>query len=216
MQIMTNGRNFCQVSLAFSSPLRRFELSNNAIQKSRLLFTEQHQSVSSPRLTVRSLQFTLRKPKTVMAHASESNKYKSSTESTGLAVTQIRIGGVPQELNDQALRAAVEQSGDDSEVTVHIDVAEDLRETRLDTFLSSRITALSRSALARLIKSESVSLNGRVPKPASKLRAGDHIIVHLPPPPNSDVSPENIPLHILLEDDQIIVINKQVKNLIHI
>ncbi len=124
--------------------------------------------------------------------------------------TQILIGAVPQDLSDDALRAAIEQSGDDSEVTVRIDIAEDLRDTRLDMFLSSRITALSRSALARLIRAECVSLNGRVPKPASKLRAGDHIVVNLPPPPNSDVQSENIPLHILLEDDQIIVVNKQV------
>ena len=124
--------------------------------------------------------------------------------------TQVLIGAVPQDLSDEALRAAIEQSGDDSEVTVHIDIAEDLRDTRLDTFLSSRITALSRSALARLIRAECVSLNGRVPKPASKLRAGDHVVVNLPPPPNSDVQSENIPLDILLEDDQIIVVNKQV------
>jgi hypothetical protein len=130
--------------------------------------------------------------------------------------TQFMIGGVPRDLSDGALRAAVEQSADDSEVTVHIDVAEDLRDTRLDTFLSSRITALSRSALARLIRADCVYLNGRVPKPASKLRAGDHVVVNLPPPPNSDVQAENIPLHILMEDDQIIVVNKQVSPHLHL
>ena len=143
------------------------------------------------------------------------NRELDSSFSPSHSKTQVLIGGVPQELSDKALRAAVEQSGDDSQVTVHIDIAEDLRDTRLDTFLSSRITALSRSALARLIRAESVSLNGKIPKPASKLRAGDHVIVHLPPPPSSDVLPENIPLDVLLEDDQIIVVNKQSDLVVH-
>jgi len=47
-----------------------------------------------------------------------------------------------------------------------------------------------------------VTVNGKTPKPAAKLRAGDCVVVSLPPPPGNDVAGEDIPLSILYEDDQ--------------
>ena len=188
--------------------------SSSSAPNSRPLFPRLGEFVHELRFPALDHRCTQRKNKIVCTPEFRMCKSTRSVNfATTHATTQILVGGVPQELSDQALRSAVEQSGDDTQVTVHIDIAEDLRDVRLDSFLSSRITALSRSALARLIRTESVTVNGRVPKPASKLRAGDRVVVNLPPPPNSDVLPENIPLDILLEDDQIIVVNKQVQKL---
>jgi hypothetical protein len=64
------------------------------------------------------------------------------------------------------------------------------------------VPALTSSAPRRIIRAECVTVNGKTPKPAAKLRAGDCVVVSLPPPPGNDVAGEDIPLSILYEDDQ--------------
>lgn len=108
------------------------------------------------------------------------------------------------------MREAFEKSDDDNQVTVCIDVGNDGKaQERLDAFLSRNIAIMSRSALSRIIKADCVTLNGKTPKPASKLKSGDQIIVKIPPPPSTDVLPEEIPLDILYEDKDIVLVNKQ-------
>ena len=48
-----------------------------------------------------------------------------------------------------------------------------------------------------------MTINGKTPKPSTKLKAGDSIVVALPPPPGNDVDGEDIPLSILYEDNQV-------------
>eukprot|EP00961_Rhodomonas_salina_P003500 48567-Rhodomonas_salina.6 len=100
------------------------------------------------------------------------------------------MGDIAVKLDDTSLREAFEKSDDDNQarawiythavqhpVTVCIDVGSDGKpKERLDAFLSRNIAVLSRSALARIIKAECVTLNGKPPKPASKLKAGDQIV----------------------------------------
>jgi 23S rRNA pseudouridine1911/1915/1917 synthase len=127
---------------------------------------------------------------------------------------QILVGGVPADLDDKSLREAFERSDDDSQVTVCIQV-DDAARQRLDTFLSKHISILSRSSLNRIIKAHCVTLNDKVPKPSAKLKVGDTVIVNLPPPRAPSVLAEDIPIDILLEDDQIAVVNKQANLVVH-
>ncbi|MBR2722499.1 MAG: RluA family pseudouridine synthase [Clostridia bacterium] len=86
--------------------------------------------------------------------------------------------------------------------------------TRLDAFVSD-MTELTRSACARLIEGGFVTVCG---KPAAKnyrLRAGDTVEVTLPEAEVSEAIPQNIPLDIVYEDDDLIVVNKPVGMVVH-
>ena len=126
----------------------------------------------------------------------------------------ILIGGVPAVLTNDALRQAFERSDDETQVTVCI-TNEERSSERLDTFLSKRISILSRSSLNRMIKAECVLVDGKTPKPAQKLKAGQTVVVNLPPPPGNDMPPEDIPLAVIHEDEDVIVINKQSDLVVH-
>ncbi len=121
---------------------------------------------------------------------------------------------MPAYLDDKALREAFERSDDDSQVTVRLEVTDSGKE-RLDAYLSHHVSILSRSSLNRIVKAQGVTLNGKLPKPSAKVKVGDIIIVNLPPPVAPSVLAEDIPVDILLEDDQIAVINKQSNLVVH-
>ena len=80
-------------------------------------------------------------------------------------------------------------------------------DTRLDAYLTTRIDGWSRSRLQRLIEDGDVLVNGHTVKPAYKLRPEDEIEVELTPPPSTAFTPEDIPLEIIFEDDDLIVVN---------
>jgi 23S rRNA pseudouridine1911/1915/1917 synthase len=122
-------------------------------------------------------------------------------------------------VNRDALFALYEQledkAGDDeTPVTVTFKLARDLNK-RLDRYLVDRIPFLSRTSLQRLIREQAVTVNGRVPKPSTNLRQGDEIVAVLPPPPSNEIPPEDIPLDVLYEDADIIVINKTDDIIVH-
>ena len=97
---------------------------------------------------------------------------------------------------------------DDAPVKVQFKLSRDLKK-RLDRYLVDRIPFMSRTALQRLIEEEAVTVNDRKPKASTKLRGGDVVDVVLPPPPSNEIPPEDIPLEVLFEDDDLIVLNKQ-------
>ena len=74
---------------------------------------------------------------------------RAAVEAQGVAEggtkPKVLVGGVPADLDDKSLREAFERSDDDSQVTVCIEV-EDSGKTRLDTYLSQKISILSRSS----------------------------------------------------------------------
>ncbi|MGE0260473.1 MAG: RluA family pseudouridine synthase [Alphaproteobacteria bacterium] len=81
--------------------------------------------------------------------------------------------------------------------------------TRLDRLLAARIAALSRSRLKALILAGDVSIGGgTVRDPGHKVNSGDAITVNVPPPEPAAPAGEDIPLKIVFEDDDIIVIDK--------
>lgn len=103
---------------------------------------------------------------------------------------------------------------DESPITVRFELLRDL-DKRLDKYLVDRIPFLSRTSLQTLIREQAVTVNGRVPKPSTKLRKGDVVVAMLPPPPSNEIPAENIPLAVLYEDDDLIVINKQANIIVH-
>jgi 23S rRNA pseudouridine1911/1915/1917 synthase len=80
---------------------------------------------------------------------------------------------------------------------------------RLDLYVCQSSEGLSRSFVQKLIEDGHVTINGELGKPSRKVRIGDAILVNLPPPePSTDLVPEDLPLAILYEDGDILVVNK--------
>lgn len=108
-----------------------------------------------------------------------------------------------------------EASGDDeAPVTARFELQRDLNK-RLDRYLVDRVPFLSRTSLQNLIRESAVTVNGRIPKPSTKLRLGDVVTVVLPPPPSTEIQAEDIPLDVLYEDNDLIVINKPDDIIVH-
>ncbi|MEC4805160.1 MAG: RluA family pseudouridine synthase [Jaaginema sp. PMC 1079.18] len=87
---------------------------------------------------------------------------------------------------------------------------------RLDAWLSLQLPSISRSRLQKLIEQGQVQLN-QTPCLAKKasLQVGDKVIVTLPPPKPLDVQPQDIPLDILYEDEEMIILNKPAGMVVH-
>jgi 23S rRNA pseudouridine1911/1915/1917 synthase len=96
----------------------------------------------------------------------------------------------------------------------HIVSPED-RGIRLDIYLTAHNPGLTRSHVKRIIESENVKLNGIIPKAGEKLKSGDLIELTIPPPEPLRAFPEPIPLNIVHEDSDVIVINKPAGLVIH-
>jgi len=86
---------------------------------------------------------------------------------------------------------------------------------RLDKYLCDRITFMSRNQLQQLIEEGQVTVNGRPGKNSTKLKKDDMVTVCVPPPPAEHIAPENIPLDVLFEDDDMVVINKTPDIIVH-
>ncbi|MDT3684233.1 MAG: RluA family pseudouridine synthase [Pseudorhodoplanes sp.] len=87
---------------------------------------------------------------------------------------------------------------------------------RLDRLLAQRLAALSRTRLKALILDGAVTIGGRtILDPGHRVNAGEKIEVTVPPPEEPEPKPENIPLNIVYEDDQLIVIDKPSGLVVH-
>ena len=86
---------------------------------------------------------------------------------------------------------------------------------RVDVFLNEEMEDISRSALQKNIEKENITVNGEKISKNYKLRIGDIVEAELPPPENIDIVPEDIPLDIMYEDDDLIVINKPQNMVVH-
>jgi 23S rRNA pseudouridine1911/1915/1917 synthase len=86
---------------------------------------------------------------------------------------------------------------------------------RLDRFLAMELPQYSRSRFQQLIRDGFVRLNGKTARPRDILRADDVVDLTEPPPEKIDNQPEAIPLDILFEDDDLIVINKPAGLVVH-
>jgi 23S rRNA pseudouridine1911/1915/1917 synthase len=95
------------------------------------------------------------------------------------------------------------------------DVSREEVGARLDSHLASHIADWSRSRIKRLIEDGDVLVAGQTVKPSYKLRAGDVVEVELTALPSEQFTPENIPLEIIHEDGEIIVVNKSAGLIVH-
>ena len=94
-------------------------------------------------------------------------------------------------------------------------IDEEARGRRLDVFLADREKELSRSHIQKLIEGGAVLVNGRAVKANYKLRTGDSVEIHVPEVQEWKILPEAIPLDVLYEDEDIIVINKARGMVVH-
>lgn len=86
---------------------------------------------------------------------------------------------------------------------------------RIDKYLSEKMTDFSRSFLQNLLAKELVCVNGKPVKANYKLRLGDEISVQIPPQKEVEIVAEDIPLSILYEDDDVLIVNKPKGMVVH-
>lgn len=86
---------------------------------------------------------------------------------------------------------------------------------RLDKYLSEQLEDISRSQIQEMIKEGYVLVNGKPEKASYKLEAGDMIELTMMPPKDMEIKPENIPLDIVYEDSDVLVIDKANDMIVH-
>lgn len=86
---------------------------------------------------------------------------------------------------------------------------------RIDKFLGGTLEGLSRSYIQKLLKEGNITVDSKAVKANYKLSEGDQIEVLIPDPEILDVLPEDIPLDILYEDDDILIVNKPKGMVVH-
>lgn len=86
---------------------------------------------------------------------------------------------------------------------------------RLDRYLSDEIPEYSRTFLQKLIKDGKVLVNGQPSRPRNTVNAGDEVALEIPEAADPEILPQDIPLDILYEDRDIIVVNKPKGMVVH-
>ena len=94
-------------------------------------------------------------------------------------------------------------------------VPEEAAGTRIDKFLADACPDLSRSFLQKLLKESSVTADGKAVKSSFKVNGGETIAFEVPKPQEAAIEAENIPLDILYEDSDIILVNKPKGMVVH-
>ena len=98
---------------------------------------------------------------------------------------------------------------------IRLRASEESKNQRLDAFLASSLDGLTRSQAARLIESGEVAVNGRAVSKSYKLAGGEDIAVTLPEPEPVEAVPQDIPLDVVYEDADVIVVNKPSGMVVH-
>jgi len=87
---------------------------------------------------------------------------------------------------------------------------------RLDRYLAAECPGISRSQLKQLIEAGDVTVEARAAKPSHKLRVGERVILTVPPPEAPALIPEDIPLKVLYEDADLLVLDKPAEMVVHL
>lgn len=96
-----------------------------------------------------------------------------------------------------------------------LQITEDMETERIDKCISSLVDSLSRSYIQKLLKEEKIEVNGAIVKANYRVKADDEVRFELPPSIRPDILPENIPLNILYEDENVLVVNKPKGMVVH-
>ncbi len=86
---------------------------------------------------------------------------------------------------------------------------------RIDVFLAKNLESFSRSYIQDLIKKGKATIGGKSIKANYRLRNGDNVVLNIPKPEPLEILPENIPLDILYEDNDVILVNKPKGMVVH-
>ena len=86
---------------------------------------------------------------------------------------------------------------------------------RLDKYITSFVQNASRNKVQKAIKDGHVLVNGKVEKSSYIMQAGDKIEISLPKPPAPEAKPEDIPINIVYEDEELLVVNKEAGMVVH-
>ena len=86
---------------------------------------------------------------------------------------------------------------------------------RLDKFLSTHFSEFSRSHIAKLIDEGNCLVNGKEAKASLKLKAGDEIQIEIPEAKELEIAKEDIPLDVVYEDQDLLIINKPQGMVVH-
>jgi 23S rRNA pseudouridine1911/1915/1917 synthase len=105
------------------------------------------------------------------------------------------------------------ESGPDTVVELEVDAEH--AGSRIDAYLSAVVPGHSRSQLQRLIKDGRVRLGGGQVRPSATVRAGDRVSVEIPAPAPVAASPEELPLEIVYDDADVVVVNKPAGMVVH-
>lgn len=123
----------------------------------------------------------------------------------GAPLHHLQVEGGP------AANALVTERGDATELVI----GQGDDGSRLDLLVAGRTEGLSRSYLQQLIEQGAILVDGRPRKPSYRLRAGEVVALRLPAPEPPRVVPEAIPLRVVFEDDDIVVIDKPPGMVVH-
>lgn len=102
----------------------------------------------------------------------------------------------------------------DMDNIIKIDVYND-NEDRLDLFLSEELEGITRSAIQKLIKSGNITVNNKVKKSSYLLKEGDRVLINIPEARPIEIFPEDIPIDILYEDNDLAIVNKVQGMVVH-
>ena len=94
-------------------------------------------------------------------------------------------------------------------------IEENSANARIDKYISENAENMTRSAVQKLIAEGCVTVNGKIPDKNLKIKTGDEITVNMPEPEICEALPENIPLDIVYEDDDLLVVNKPRGMVVH-
>ena len=98
---------------------------------------------------------------------------------------------------------------------IHLDTDENWMDERIDKFLSAQLPEQSRSYLQKIIKEGSVLVNGSPVKASYRMDDQDEVTIDLPELKEPEIEAENIPLDILYEDDDLLLVNKPKGMVVH-
>ncbi len=94
-------------------------------------------------------------------------------------------------------------------------ITDEMEDERIDSCISMLIDSLSRSFIQKMIKEGNVCVNGKIVKSSFRVKADDEVVFVLPKSVEPDIVAENIPLDVLYEDEDVIVVNKPKGMVVH-
>lgn len=103
----------------------------------------------------------------------------------------------------------------ETDTVVAVTVTEEFAGERIDKILVQQLNGMTRSGVQRLLDNGDVTLNGKVIGKNYRGKAGDCMQVVIPAPEVLETKPEDIPLHIMYEDDDLLVVNKPKGMVVH-